>query len=146
MSGNASIFSPSKRPIFDGQVVRNPTRVQQQGGGGGGAGEFPFQWSWPNLVNVTPATSPVIANIAEITINSIFWTLLDFPTSGSLTIQFYVSGVLVHTESGINSNGFVNVSITIPFLAVTGIIVTAVGSGDASGLWVGMSPTGVPEL
>lgn len=135
----AGVFSPSSQPIFDGQLVRNPTRIQLQGGGG--AGEFPYGWSWPNLVNVAPATSPVIPNIAEITINSIFWTLIDYPTSGSITIQFYVNGVLVHTQSGITTNGSAVVSITIPALAVTGIIVTAVGSGDASGLWVGMSPS-----
>ena len=137
--GVASVLSPSNQPLFAGQIVRNPTRVQQQGGGG--AGEFPFQWSWPNLVNVAPATSPVIPNIAEITINSILWTLIDFPTSGSLTVQFYVNGGLVHTQSGINTNGSATVSIAIPALAVTGIIVTAVGSGDATGLWVGMSPS-----
>lgn len=138
----ASIFSPSNEPIFDGLVVRNPTRVQQQGGGG--QGEFPLQWSWPNLVNVTPAVSPIIFNIAETTINSIVWTLLDFPTSGSITVQFYVNGGLVYTQAGINTNGFVEPTpIVIPPLAVTGVIVTAVGSGDATGLWVGMSGSAV---
>ncbi len=137
----AGVFSPSSQPIFDGQLVRNPTRIQLQAGG---QGEFPLQWSWPNLVNVAPATSPVIFNIAETTVNSIAWTLIDFPTSGSITIQFYVNGILVHTQAGIASNGFVNPTpIVIPPLAVTGIIVTAVGSGDASGLWVGMSGSNV---
>jgi hypothetical protein len=136
----AGVFSPSSQPIFDGQLVRNPTRIQLQGGG---AGEFPFQWSWPNLVNVAPAVSPAIFNIAETRINSIVWTLLDPPTSGSITIEFYVLGVLVHTEAGINNNGFVNIPIVIPALAVTGIVITVVGSADASGLWVGMSGSAV---
>ncbi len=141
MSGKASIWSPSSQPVFEGQVIRNPTRVQQQGGG---AGEFPLQWSWPNLVNVAPAVSPAIFNIAEMRINSIVWTLLDNPTSGSITIEFYVNGFLYHTQAGINSNGFVNIPmIVIPPLAVTGIVITVVGSADASGLWVGMSGSAV---
>ena len=142
MSGSrASVLSPANQPLFLGQQIRNPTRVNLPPGG---QGEFPFQWSWPNLVNVAPAVSPVIFNIAETTINSIAWTLLDFPTAGSITVQFYVNGGLVHTQAGINTNGFVEPTpIVIPPLAVTGIIVTAVGSGDATGLWVGMSGSAV---
>jgi hypothetical protein len=135
----AGVFSPSSQPIFDGQLVRNPTRIQLQQGG---QGEFPFQWSWPGLVNYAPAVSPVIPNIAEITINTIGWTLVNYPTT-DIDIEFYVNGGLVHTITGIASNGWESLApgIVIPALAVTGIIIDNVGSADGSGLWIGMSST-----
>lgn len=139
MTGKASIFSPSKEPIFEGQLVRNPTRVQQQGGDGGGVGEFPFQWSWPGLVNYTAAGEGIVT-IAGSVINYAYYTLISPPTGGAISVAVFYNGVQETTFS-ISGTGstFLEATAAAPG-TVIGIAITGVGTGDASGLWIGITP------
>jgi len=138
MTGKASIFSPSKEPIFEGQLVRNPTRVQQQGGGGGGVGEFPFQWSWPGLVNYTAAGEGIVT-IAGSVINYAYYTLIG--GGGPVTVAVYFNGVFqVDFSFSATGSTFLETGPTAAAGDIVGIAVTAVGTGAASGLWVGLTP------
>lgn len=141
--GRAGALSPAYAPVFNPDAVRGETRVRKQGGGGG-VGEFTFQYNWPGLINYT-ATSPVIYNIAEKTILSVWWTLIDYPTS-SISVALYVNGVL-NWSNTINSNGYTDIEgLVIPPFAVVGIVITGVGTGDGSGLWIGFSESPLPDL
>ena len=135
-TGGASVFSPASQPLFTGQLVRNPTRVNLAGGGG--VGEFPFQWSWPGLVNYT-AAGEGIPSIAGVTLNYAYYTVI----SGGLavTVGIYINGVF-QTSFLVSSNGSTLLS-PAPIAApgdVVGIAILDVGAGNITGLWVGLTP------
>lgn len=137
MSGKASVFAPANQPIFDGRVVRNPTRVQQQGGTGyGGSSEFPFQYSWPNLVNYT-ASSPAIATVSGTTLLTAYYSLIT--SGGPIQAQIFVNGVFADSISFSNS-GFQPIDVFVPSNGLVGIFLSDIGNGAAQGLWLGLTP------
>lgn len=135
--GRASVLSPANQPLFEGQLIRNPTRVNRPGGGGGDP-EFPFQWSFPGLVNYT-AQSPKIWNINAKFINYAFYSFVTAPST-SVSFQIFVNNAFAFEVSGVNADGYTFIeSGAIPDLAVVDCRLTSVGTGDAIGLWIGLT-------
>ena len=132
------VFSPSSEPLLPGVVRRGQTKVRQQSGGGGG-GEFPFQWSHPGIVNFLTVGAG-IPTIGGYTLNSAYWTLADTPTSGSIGVDIFVTGVLQTSFSFSTGSGNTAISVTVPAGGIVGISLTSVGSADAAGLWIGLAP------
>lgn len=118
--------------------MRNPTRVQQQGGGYGGGDEFPFQFSWPGLINYTD-TAPGIVALTAAAISQWYVTLQD--STSTIALALLVNGISVATFTGINTD-FASASIGPINVASTDVVavsVTSFGSGASSGLWTGLA-------
>ena len=138
-SGKASVFSPAYSPIFSPDATRGATRVRLQGTGYGGGGdpEFPFQWGWPGLVNYS-APGLGIPSILGHSLVRAFWTLNTAPTSGSIEIGVYVNAVL-DSSFTFSANGSGAAAISVAAGSVVGVYVIDFASGDAEGLWFGLT-------
>ena len=138
--GRASVLSPSNQPLFEGQQVRNPTRVNKPEGGGD-ATEFPFEWSWPGLVNYTDP-APEIWTVNGANINYVFYSFVSNPTA-NITVEFRLNGAFFFSMTilAASPTGFQFIeSGVVPALNRVDARVTNVGNGDGAGLWLGLTP------
>lgn len=129
----AGIFTPASQPIFDGQVVRNPTRVEQPPGG---VGDYPFQFSWPGLINYF-GESPRIPDLSGGVINEMRVTFQTLG-SGSLSIQIRYDGVTQQTIPVSGSGAFAVTAGAYGAGSVISVNVSAIGSGSYAGMWIGL--------
>ncbi len=136
MSGRSSRFSPASEPLFDPAPNRADRRIRQQAGGGGGGGsEWPFQFSWPGLINYTDE-SPGILSFAGTSL-SIWYASLIVNTS-ALSVNVRVNGVTAQTLS-ISGNGGGALSVSVPPGALVSLDVASFGGGASRGMWIGLA-------
>lgn len=106
--------------------------------------DFAFQWSMPGVIAAT-ADSPKIYAATAKTLVSFWTTLLTNPTVGSLTLQFWINGVLSFSKT-VSADTWS--SISPPVAMAVGqhiqLRVTDIASGNAAGLWVGLSEIASP--
>lgn len=134
MAGRASVLSPANEPLFNPAPVRNPTRVNLGPGGGGGVSEFPFQFSWPGLVNYTDI-SPGIPTLSDLTLTIVYWTWIDSPSTVGFDVL--VNGSTVNSIST-SADGFDGMSQLIAPGDIVAIEITSIGTAGSRGLWVGV--------
>lgn len=136
--GRASVLSPSNQPLFEGQQVRNPTRVNTPAGGGT-AQEFPFQWSYPALVNYV-TNGPKAVSIGGHSISYMWHTYETAPISGAF-VQVTLNGVAQGVPIQLVGVGPVRTAfaLTVAPGDTVGLNVTNTGTGDGRGLWVGLT-------
>lgn len=134
-SGQASVFSPSAVPVFDGTIVRGATRVRLPPGSG--ISEFPFQFSWPGLVNYIDS-SPYIRT--ESTLRITGWAA-TMRTSASITMQLQKNGFGLgnFSFSTINSTGTFQSFFNVDPGDVISLAVISFGVGSARSMWIGLS-------
>lgn len=138
MSARPGIFSPATETLMGSTTRRGQTRVRAQGSGGTGQ-EFPFQWSYPALVNYT-TNGPRVVSIGGHSINYMWHTYETAPISG-VSVQVTLNGVGQGTPTVLTGAGPVRTALALTVAAgdIVGLNVTNTGTGDGRGLWVGLT-------
>lgn len=141
MSGRASTFSPANEPLFDPSPVRNPTRVNIGVPGGGGVSEWPFQFSWPGLVNALDV-SPGVPTLQGLILSRFAITCIDWDStsiSGRIEVNGSTAYSFTKSANDLDDTLFYSINAT----DVVSIELTSIGTGTARGMWIGVGADAV---
>jgi hypothetical protein len=133
---SSDVKQPATSPIFDVAPTRHEPRINLPDGASNEE-QWPFQWSWPGLVN-TVQTSTGIYVFTAVTLSRLAYTWRSIGATVGIQLLKNGSFQMAQTISA-PSSGSVSVNIAeVAAGSVLAIRISAFGTGVSEGLWIGL--------
>lgn len=101
--------------------------------------EWPFQFSWPGMINAANVNSPAVRANRSRTISTLAWTLENLGTTIQIAIQRNGGTIYLRTlSSGADEESIVGGPLSISAGQQLRIRVTNVGDGTSFNAWWGI--------